>query len=120
MSFKSKWKAKWKQLSEKYHLSVVNKDLFVEVYSLQFSKLGFYLSIIASIIGISVLTFVLIAFTSLKTFVPGYESDKMHKELVRLRQQASYLENAFEGKIAYKEKMDSILLNAGRFDACLG
>ena len=42
MSFKERFAVWWKKLKEKYHLSVVNKDSFVEVYSFQFSKAGFY------------------------------------------------------------------------------
>lgn len=111
MSIKEKFSTWWKQLKEKYHLSVVNKDLFVEVYSFQFSKAGFYTVLISLVLIISLITFSIIATTPLKRFVPGYESDDVHRKLIHLYKKVTLLEDEVDGKSRYAITNDSILRN---------
>lgn len=113
MSFKERVVDWWKKSKEKYHLSVVNKDLFVEVYSFQFSKAGFYGVIIGLIFLISFITFTIIATTPLKRFVPGYESDDVHRKLIHLYKKVTLLEEEVDGKADYAIINDSILRNVG-------
>ncbi len=113
MTFKDKVAVWWKKLKEKYHLSVVNKDLFVEVYSFQFSKAGFYGVILGLVFLISIITFTIIATTPLKRFVPGYESDDVHRKLIHLYKKVTLLEEEVDGKADYAMINDSILRNVG-------
>lgn len=111
MTLKEKWTTHWKQLKEKYHLSVVNKDLFVEVYSFQFSKIRFYTTLIVFLCLIAILTFGVIAFSPLKRFVPGFESDKMHRILIDQYKTITQLDHTVDGKVTYYTTIDSILIN---------
>lgn len=113
MSFKERFAVWWKKLKEKYHLSVVNKDSFVEVYSFQFSKAGFYGVILGFVFLISFITFTIIATTPLKRFVPGYESDDVHRKLIHLYNKVILLEDEVDGKTEYAMITDSILRNVG-------
>lgn len=106
---KKKIKHWWDGLNEKYHLSVVNKDLFVEVYSWQVSKGLFYLGIAGLIFIIGLMTFSVISFTPLKQFVPGYETDRMHRKMIENQKKILVMEQELEGKIEYARTLDSIL-----------
>jgi murein DD-endopeptidase MepM/ murein hydrolase activator NlpD len=99
----------WDGLNEKYHLSVVNKDLFVEVYSWQISKGLFYLAILGTVVLIGLLTFTVISYTPLKQFVPGYETDAMHRKMIENQKKVLVMEQELKGRIAYAKKLDSIL-----------
>lgn len=106
-------KQKLAALREKYHLSIVNKDLFVEVYSLQVSKGKFYLLLLGLALFISFFTFALISFSPLKRFVPGYESDKMHQKLIATQKKLLVMEQEIAGRTEYALKIDSILNDFG-------
>ncbi|CAM1345313.1 M23 family metallopeptidase [Tenacibaculum amylolyticum] len=99
---KSKKKpSKLKQkLTDKYRLVVLNEDTFQERFSLKLSRLNvFVFGGIFSILLIT-LTVFLIAFTSLKEYIPGYSSTELKKKATRLTYQADSLKM----KIAVLEK----------------
>lgn len=84
MANKSK-KSKLKQkLTDKYRLVILNENTFQERFSLKLSRLNvFVFSGVFSIILIILTTF-LIAFTSLREYIPGYSSTKLKKQATRL------------------------------------
>ena len=84
MAKKDKKKGKLKQkLTDKYRLVVLNENTFEERFSLKLSRLNvFVLSGIFSILLIAV-TIVLIAFTPIKEYIPGYSSSKLKSDAVR-------------------------------------
>ena len=112
-SKKNKLKQSLAALREKYHLSIVNKDKFVELYSLQVSKGRFYLILLGLVATISICTFLLISFTPLKRFVPGYESDRMHQKLIATQKKLLVMEQEIAGRTEYALKIDSILNDFG-------
>ena len=90
-------KGKLKQkLTNKYRLVVLNENTFEERFSLMLSRLNVYIfGTLFSFLLIAI-TILLIAFTPIKEYIPGYASTKMRKQSA---------ENAF--------KLDS-LINAYR------
>ena len=96
-------------LKENYHLSLTNQSSFEEIYNTKVSKFKFYLTISAVAAFIFVLAFCLISFTSIKTIVPGFESDEMHQELIEMQNKLYFLENEVKGKVKYATQLDSIL-----------
>jgi hypothetical protein len=98
---KDKKKGKLKQkLTDKYRLVVLNEDTFEERFSLKLSRLNvFVLGGVFSILLIAVTT-VLIAFTPIKEYIPGYSSSKLKAEALKLtfdaealKQKLAILEN---------------------------
>lgn len=80
---KKKGKLK-RKLTDKYRLVMLNEDTFEERFSLKLSRLNvFVFSGIFSILLISA-TIVLIAFTPLKEYIPGYSSTKLKRDAARL------------------------------------
>ncbi len=96
-------------LKENYHLSLTNQSSFEEIYNTKVSKFKFYLSLTAVGLTIFILAFCLISFTSIKTIVPGFESDEMHQELIDMQNKLHFLENEVKGKVQYATQLDSIL-----------
>lgn len=100
---------KWfNSLKEKYHLTLINKDSFAEIYSRQVSKGRFFLLAISISFGFFVLAFCVISFTPIKKLVPGFESDEMQQELIKMKQQIFAMEQEIAGKLNYANQLDSI------------
>lgn len=85
---KGKFKQKW---LHRYRMVVLNDDTFEERFSLKLTRLNvFIVTVISAIILIS-LTTVLIAFTPLREFIPGYASTKLTKDVVNLESETDSL-----------------------------
>ncbi|MBE7629820.1 M23 family metallopeptidase [Tenacibaculum piscium] len=89
---KNKLKHKLKQkLVDKYRLVILNEDTFQEKFSLKLSRLNvFVFSGVFSIVLIG-LTTLLIAFTGLREYIPGYSSTSLKKKATRLVYQTDSL-----------------------------
>ena len=126
MAKKDKKKGKFKQkLTDKYRLVVLNEDTFEERFSLKLSRLNvFVLGGVFSIILI-VITAVIIAFTTIKEYIPGYASSKLKADAIKLtfdadslKQKLAILENytkalkpILTGEIS-SEEIDSLQVKA--------
>ncbi len=89
---KSKHKRKLKQkLTDKYRLVILNENTFQEKFSLKLSRLNvFVFGGVFSILLIA-LTTLLIAFTGIREYIPGYSSTSLKKKATRLTYEADSL-----------------------------
>ena len=72
------------KLTDKYRLVILNEETFQERFSLKLSRLNvFVLGGIFSILLIILTTF-LIAFTSLREYIPGYSSTRLKRDATNL------------------------------------
>lgn len=126
MAKKEKKKGKFKQkLTDKYRLVVLNEDTFEERFSLKLSRLNvFVLGGVFSILLIAI-TAVIIAFTAIKEYIPGYASSKLKADAIKLtfdadslKQKLAILENytkalkpILTGEIS-SEEIDSLQVKA--------
>ena len=101
MAKKDKKKGRFKQkLTDKYRLVVLNDATFEERFSLKLSRLNvFVLGGVFSIVLIGI-TAVIIAFTAIKEYIPGYASSKLKADAIKLtfdadslKQKLAILEN---------------------------
>ena len=101
MAKKDKKKGRFTQkLTDKYRLVVLNDATFEERFSLKLSRLNvFVLGGVFSILLI-VITSVIIAFTAIKEYIPGYASSKLKADAIKLtfdadslKQKLAILEN---------------------------
>ena len=92
MAKKNKKKGKIKQkLTDKYRLVVLNEDTFEERFSLKLSRLNvFVLGGVFSILLVAITT-VLIAFTQIKEYIPGYSSTALKRKAANLTFEADSL-----------------------------
>ncbi|TXD49806.1 M23 family metallopeptidase [Polaribacter sp. IC073] len=119
-------KGKFKQkLTDKYRLVVLNEDTFEERFSLKLSRLNvFVLGGVFSILLVAITT-VIIAFTPIKEYIPGYSSSKLKAAAINLtfeadslKQKLAILENytkalrpVLTGEIT-SEEVDSLQIEA--------
>ncbi|MBK21375.1 MAG: peptidase M23 [Flavobacteriales bacterium] len=104
----------WQRLKVRYHLSIVNKNLFLEVYSRNISLGRLILLITASTLSVSLLTYLIIAFTPVKSYIiPGYESASDHAYLIENTKQLFRLQKKVQSKIEYSLKLDSTFQDFG-------
>lgn len=101
MAKKDKKKGRFTQkLTDKYRLVVLNDATFEERFSLKLSRLNvFVLGGVFSIVLIGI-TAVIIAFTAIKEYIPGYASSKLKADAIKLtfdadslKQKLAILEN---------------------------
>ena len=131
-----------KKLTDKYRMVILNENTFEERFALKLSRLNvFVFGGMFSIILI-VGTILLIAFTPIKEYIPGYDSSKLKREATKLtfesdslKQRVAILENyanalrpILTGEVkgeaidsvqdlAKKNQVDESKLNASRQDS---
>jgi murein DD-endopeptidase MepM/ murein hydrolase activator NlpD len=86
-----KQKLKQKLLS-KYRLVILNDNTFEEKISFNLTRLNVFVTSGFSIIALIGLTTVLIAFTPLREYIPGYSSTKLRNEAHKLANKADSLQ----------------------------
>lgn len=65
------------QLKHKHRLIVMDSDTFTEKFTFNLSGINLFTAVGLSIIALIVLTIVLVAFTPLREYIPGYSNEEM-------------------------------------------
>ena len=110
MAENKKKKSKFnKKLTDKYRLVVLNEKTFEERFALKLSRLnvfvfGGFFSVLL-IVG----TILLIAFTPIKEYIPGYDSSKLKREAAQLTFETDSLKNRLEVIENYANSLRPIL-----------
>lgn len=110
MAKNNKKKGKLKQkLTNKYRLVVLNENTFEERFSLKLSRLNIY--IFGGLFSISLIsaTILLIAFTPLKEYIPGYSSTQLQKDATKLTIDSDSLKNRLAMLENYTNSIKSVL-----------
>jgi len=110
MAKNNKKKGKLKQkLTNKYRLVVLNENTFEERFSLKLSRLNIY--IFGGLFSVTLIsaTIVLIAFTPLKEYIPGYSSTQLQKNATKLTVESDYLKNRLAMLENYTNSIKSVL-----------
>ena len=82
-----------KKLFHKYRLVILNEDTFEERVSFKLTRLNVFVAVSLSVIVLIIGTTILIAFTPLREYIPGYSSPDMRRRAVELTYRADSLEN---------------------------
>jgi murein DD-endopeptidase MepM/ murein hydrolase activator NlpD len=97
---KKKQKRFTKKLLNKYRLVILNEDTFEERLSFRLTRLNVFVLISLSTIFLVLATTILIAFTSLREYIPGYSSTELKKDAIKL----NYTTDSLLQVIAINEK----------------
>jgi murein DD-endopeptidase MepM/ murein hydrolase activator NlpD len=89
-----------KRLRNKYRLVVLNDETFEEKVSLKLSRLNVFLVISTAAILLVGSTILLVAFTPLREYIPGYASTELRRQAVDLNRRTDSLQQV----LAYNEK----------------
>ena len=98
-----------KKLLHKYRLVVLNEDTFEERFAVKLTRLNvFFLTSLAAIILVT-LTTLLIVFTPLREYIPGYSSTALQKQALQLDIKTDSLMKAINMNDAYINSLKSVL-----------
>ena len=113
-----KGKLKYK-LTNKYRLVVLNESTFEERLSLKLSRLNIY--IFGGVFSVTLIlaTILLIAFTPIKEYIPGYSSTKLQKDARRLTIDSDSLKNRLAILENYTNSIKSVLTVSSRLNSSL-
>ena len=98
-----------KRLRNRYRLVVMNEDTFEEVVTFKLSRVSVYITLSVLFIVLVGLTVALIAFTSLKLYIPGYGAAKQDKEFKNLKIKADSIERTLIYKQQYIDNIHKVL-----------
>jgi murein DD-endopeptidase MepM/ murein hydrolase activator NlpD len=98
-----------KKLLHKYRLVILNESTFEEKISFKLSRLNVFVTGSLCIIGLIGLTTLLIAFTPLREYIPGYSSTKLKKQATELTYETDSLVRALNNTNRYLDNIRMVL-----------
>jgi len=105
-------KKKFKQkLTLKYRMVLINEDTFEEKFSFKLSRLNVFIFSGLFVILLISLTSILIAFTPLREYIPGYSSIKVKRQAQELIFKVDSLENILEVNNRYISRFQEVLMD---------
>ncbi|MFD2822523.1 M23 family metallopeptidase [Lacinutrix iliipiscaria] len=109
MSNQKKEKKIAKKLLHKYRLVILNEDTFEERLSFKLTRLNVFVLLAISSIFLVAATTVLIAFTPLKEYIPGYSSTALKKKATILNHKTDSLEKVIAVNERYFSSIKKVL-----------
>lgn len=98
-----------RKLLHKYRLVILNEDTFEERFAIKLTRLNVFILTSISAIFLIVLTILLIAFTPLREYIPGYSSAKLKKQATVLNYKTDSLVNELELNKRYYASIKKVL-----------
>ena len=98
-----------KKLLHRYRLVILNDDTFEERLSLNLTRLNVFVLGTLSAIFLIVFTTILIAFTPLKEYIPGYSSTSLKKKAVKLSFKTDSLQRVIDLNEKYFASIKQVL-----------
>lgn len=105
----SKKKKFWRRLLIKNRLVILNEDTFEEIFSFKLNIMSVFVTLTLGAIILISLTTVLIAFTPLREFIPGYSSSKLKRDATVLALKSDSLAKALKKNEAYIQSIQKVL-----------
>jgi hypothetical protein len=98
-----------KKLFVKNRLVILNEDTFEEIFSFKLTLMNVFVTFTLGGIFLILITTYIIAFTSLREFIPGYSSSKLKKDATELAIKSDSLERALQKNEAYIKGVQKVL-----------
>ncbi|MEO6348844.1 MAG: M23 family metallopeptidase [Aquaticitalea sp.] len=109
MPEKNKDKKFAKKLLHKYRLVVLNEDTFEERFAMKLTRLNVFVIVMLTVIILIAGTTFLIAFTSLREFIPGYSSARLKKQATELNYKTDSLQQIIALNDQYYSSIKRVL-----------
>ena len=109
MEQKKKRKELKRKLLHKYRLVILNESTFEEKISFKLSRLNVFVTGTLLIIGLIAFTTLLIAFTPLREYIPGYSSTALKRQATDLTYKTDSLVTALNYTNKYLENIRQVL-----------
>lgn len=98
-----------KKLFSKYRLVILNEDTFEERFAIKLTRLNVFVIVSLSAIVLIVLTTLLIAFTNLREFIPGYSSTALKRQALELNYKTDSLQRVISLNEQYYASIKKVL-----------
>ncbi len=98
-----------KKLLHKYRLVILNEDTFEERFAIKLTRLNVFILTSVSAICLVLFTILLIAYTPLREYIPGYSSAKLKKEASLLNYKTDSLIEELELNKRYYSSIRKVL-----------
>ncbi|MDX1469975.1 MAG: M23 family metallopeptidase [Flavobacteriaceae bacterium] len=98
-----------KKLLHKYRLVILNEDTFEERFAIKLTRLNVFVIVSLSAIILIVGTTFLIAFTSLKEYIPGYASTSLRRQATALTFKTDSLQQIINANDQYYSSIKRVL-----------
>jgi len=98
-----------KKLLHKYRLVILNEDTFEERFAIKLTRLNVFVITSLSAIILVVATTILIAFTPLREYIPGYSSTALKKKATQLSYRTDSLQQVITMNSQYLESIKRVL-----------
>lgn len=106
----NEWFASWREgLKNTYRLVVMNDDTFEEVGSYRLTRLNIYILGSSLFVLMVILVTVIIAFTPLKEYVPGYGDVNLKSKAQNLERQVNEAEKELKARELYIRTIQQVL-----------
>lgn len=109
MTNKTKDKKFAKKLLHKYRLIILNEDTFEERFAIKLTRLNVFVIMSISTIFLIAATTVLIAFTPLREYIPGYSSISLKRKATQLSYKTDSIQQAIAINQQYLESIKRVL-----------
>ncbi len=103
-----------KKLLHKYRMVILNEDTFEERFSFRLTRLNVFVVVGFSAIFLIIATTILIAFTPLREYIPGYSSAELKEDATNLAYKTDSLQKILKLNEQYLNSIKSAL--TGEFD----
>lgn len=98
-----------KRLQNRYRLVVLNDDTYEEVVTFKLSRLSVYIMVSTIFVVLVGLTVMLIVFTPLKYYIPGYDDLKVGREYQNMKYRVDSLEKQVNNQADYITGIKKVL-----------
>lgn len=98
-----------KRIKSKYRLVIMNEETFEEKASFNLRPLNVFVTVGLLSIALIILTIMLIAFTSLREYIPGYADVKMQRNVYSLTIKADSLARIMASQELYFQNLKNII-----------
>lgn len=105
----------YRRLTAKGRIVVVKEDSFEEKFSIGFNIIRLFIFLTLSSIAIIALTTIIIAFTPLREYIPGYSSTALKKSALELAIKSDSLEQVISANEQYIRSIKKVLKNEFEF-----
>ena len=114
---KNKRKAFWRNFKFKYKLTITNEDTLEEIVGIHVSKLNGVSVLLSAVTVIFLITAVIIAFTPLKNYLPGYMNKEVREQVVTNALRADSLQWLMERQRMYIMNIQDIVSGSVKTDS---
>ena len=109
-------KAFWNNIKFKYKLTIINENTLEEVIGIHVSKLNGMSVLLSAVTIIFLIAAVIIAFTPLRNYLPGYMNSEVREQIVSNALRADSLQEALTRQNMYIMNIQDILSGNVRVD----